>query len=35
MPWFDNGNVLDFVYRHPHIDKLSIVRPELPGFILF
>jgi hypothetical protein len=32
MPWFDNGNVLDFAYRRPHINKLNIVRLELPWF---
>ncbi|KIM81537.1 hypothetical protein PILCRDRAFT_821318 [Piloderma croceum F 1598] len=26
MPWFDNGNVLDFTHRHPHINKLNIVK---------
>jgi hypothetical protein len=32
MPWFEHGNVLDFAYRHPHINKLNIVRLELPWF---
>jgi hypothetical protein len=32
MPWFGNGNVLDFIHRHPHIDKLNIVRLEPPWF---
>jgi hypothetical protein len=26
MPWFDNGNVIDFIRQHPDIEKLSIVR---------
>src|SRR6266481_8335377 len=24
MPWFDNGNVLDYTRRYPHINKLDI-----------
>jgi hypothetical protein len=26
MPWFENGNVLDFTRQHPGVDKLAIVR---------
>jgi len=27
MPWFGNGNVLDFTHRWPHINMLIIVKP--------
>jgi len=26
MPWFDNGNILDFIRDNPGVDKLAIVR---------
>jgi hypothetical protein len=26
MPWFRNGNILDFVLQNPGVDKLDIVR---------
>jgi hypothetical protein len=26
MPWFRNGNVLDFIRRYPHINRFGMVR---------
>ena len=26
LPWFENGNVLEFTRQHPDVDKLAILR---------
>jgi len=30
MPWFSNGNILDFMEQNPDIDKLDVVCLMVP-----
>ena len=34
MPWFSNGNILDFTRQHQAIDKLVIVCPVISLLVL-